>query len=559
MDGNSIRLLLIEDDPDDALLMRKMLARQQEALPHFEVECVGRIHDGIQYLAHHKIDMVLLDLTLPDSRGMESFSMLRGYMLSTPIVVLTDLDDDSVALEAVRHGAQDYLIKRRIDRSMLVRTILYAMERHRIKQELNLTTDKLKKANAELEKLSLLDPLTELLNRRGLQQVLSRELAGRTRLGTDLIAMLVDLDDFKRINDTLGYTVGDVVLKEVAAKLQTCLRATDYVARVGGDEFIILLPHTRVAEGTLVAEKVRLTLAEGTIMLADQKIVVTSSLGVFTVTETTQSIEELLSKAHHLIHQSKVAGKNRVVSDHEMLSERRQGIDFKTKIFDGISQGNLVQSVKQPLIKLDDESVAGYEFLTRLKVPGFEMPDAFFRLAMEANILTVIDHYCFKQAVKVSFDLKPGMQIHLNLFPSTLLSIPPKQLLERMNLGEKKRQYCIEISEKQIIGSPAYLVDILKTLKDAGVMIAIDDVGFGHSCLESLILLEPDVIKIDRSCIFGISRETCLVRTLQRLIKVADSLGTQIIAEGIETREDLEVLKELGVEYGQGFLFGRPA
>jgi EAL domain-containing protein (putative c-di-GMP-specific phosphodiesterase class I) len=187
------------------------------------------------------------------------------------------------------------------------------------------------------------------------------------------------------------------------------------------------------------------------------------------------------------------------------------------------------------------------------------MPEDFFRLCMEENILTLVDHRCFKNCVAASLSLPKGIRRHLNLFPSTILDIPPQHLIGSLPDDDTRKDYCIEISEKQIIGDPSYLKETVEVFRNAGLLVAIDDVGYGRSCLESAVLLEPDVIKIDKTFVTGVSKDQSRLRSLKRLLNVAASLGAEVVAEGIEYREDLEALKDLGVKSGQGYLWGMPA
>ncbi|MEI8345799.1 MAG: EAL domain-containing protein, partial [Candidatus Omnitrophota bacterium] len=165
----------------------------------------------------------------------------------------------------------------------------------------------------------------------------------------------------------------------------------------------------------------------------------------------------------------------------------------------------------------------------------------------------------FKNCVTASKDLPPAIKRHLNIFPSTMIDIPVRNLLQVFEESTLNGSYCIEISEQQIIGDPSYLVEAVTQLKKSGVEIAIDDVGFGRSCLESLILLEPDVVKIDKKLVNGISKNEWCEHSLKRFLKVTEALGSEVIAEGIETLEDMETLVSLGVKYGQGYYLGRPA
>jgi diguanylate cyclase len=552
-----IGVLIIEDDPRDAAAAEKILASCKEK-PGFSPTRAASLAEAKRLLEKDRTDLILLDLTLPDGSGVDALESLQVLAPDAPIVLFTNLDDEPTAVKALQKGAQDYLIKAPSDRAAFLRTLRHAVERHQYRRALEHVTGELREANTMLERLALLDPLTGLLNRRGLQQVLSREVHQIRRDGAELLVLLVDIDDFKRINDALGYAVGDVVLKEIARKLQVSLRATDEVARIGGDEFMILFPQTRRAEGMRVAEKVRLALSGTPLSLPSGPLRVTASLGLLAVSNATPSIDELLSQAHVILTRSKRSGKNRVSYG---WSATPHGEDRHplTTVLNGLRGGESLRAVMHPIYNLEDEREVGFEFLSRLLPGSFEMPDDFFRLSLEANILTLVDHRCFKNCVAAASMLPAGIRRHVNLFPSTIIDIPVQHLVEALPRNGARKDFCIEISEQQIIGDPSYLVGIVDAFKREGVLVAIDDVGYGRSCLESVVLLEPDLVKIDKVCVNGIGRDESRARSLKRLIKVANSLGAEIVAEGIESRDDLDVLRDLGVKSGQGFLWGVPA
>lgn len=549
-----IRVLLVEDSPHDARSIRAMLESQPFDLTH-----VTRLAAGLERLAGSAADVVLLDLGLPDVTGLDGLSRVQRAAPDKPILILTHRDDEPTAISALHCGAEDYLVKSRLDGPTLSREIRFAIERHRFGRAVQQAALELRQANETLELLVLLDPLTELLNRRGLQRVLSRELEGVRREGSDLLAVLVDIDDFKSVNDTFGHAVGDVVLREVARKMKRALRATDSVARIGGDEFLVLLPNTRRAEGLRVAEKIRLALSGCPIEVPASPLHLTVSVGAISVTSATPSIDELLSRTHRVLSRSKRAGKNRVSCDWSYDDPGPEDGDPLSLILRELSHGERLRTVFQPIYDLESEREVGYEALTRLAAGSFGMPNDFFRLSMEANMLTLVDHRCFKNGISASAALPGSVRRHLNVFPSTLIDIPVHHLLRELPSDDTRRQYCIEISEQQIIGDPSYLAGPVRAFREEGVLVAIDDVGHGRSCLESMVMLEPDVVKIDKACVQGISVNPSRARSLRRLLKVAGSLGAETIAEGIETREDLEVLKEMGVKSGQGYLWGVPA
>lgn len=552
-----LSVLLVEDNTADAAATEKILLASKER-PAFVVARAKSLAEARAHLDLARPDLILLDLTLPDGTGTDALESLQHRAPDATVVFLTNLDDEPTAHSALQKGAQDYLIKSTEDPRAFVRTLRHAVERHRYRRMLEHVTGELRETNAMLERLALLDPLTGLLNRRGLQQVLSREVHHVRRDGTELLVLLVDIDDFKRINDALGYAVGDVVLKEIARKLQVSLRATDEVARIGGDEFMILFPQTRRAEGMRVAEKVRLALSGSPLSLPTGPLRVTASLGLLAVSKATPSIDELLSQAHVILTRSKRAGKNRV-SYGWSATPHDEDRHPMTTVLNSLRAGESLRAVMHPIYNLEDEREVGFEFLSRLYPGSFEMPDDFFRLSLEANILTLVDHRCFKNCVAAASMLPAGIRRHVNLFPSTILDIPVQHLVEALPANGVRKDFCIEISEQQIIGDPSYLVGIVDSFKRERVLVAIDDVGYGRSCLESVVLLEPDLVKIDKVCVNGIGRDESRTRSLKRLIKVANSLGAEIVAEGIESRDDLEVLRDLGVKSGQGYLWGVPA
>jgi diguanylate cyclase (GGDEF)-like protein len=229
MSRQPIRVLIVEDNPADARLIREHLsgARVTGTLaPAFQWVLADRLAAGLARLAEGGIDAVLLDLSLPDSQGLDTFVKAQAQAPDVPMVVLTGLDDEAVALQAMQAGAQDYLVKGQIDRSLLGRAIRYAVERHRLQ--------------ADLRAMSLTDPLTGLYNRRGFYALAEQQLRMAGRTGRSLLLFFADMDGLKRINDTAGHVEGDRALQAVAEVLQRTFRASDIVARLGGDEFAIL-------------------------------------------------------------------------------------------------------------------------------------------------------------------------------------------------------------------------------------------------------------------------------------------------------------------------------
>lgn len=548
-----IKVLLIDDDPEDVGLIQEVLTRVNGHGPAFDLKTAGNLEAGLTCLEEKSMDIVLLDLQLPDSKGIETFNRISERAPDIPIIILSVIYDDALAMEALRRGAQDYLFKREANHEVLVRTIHFAVERHRLRKDLA-------GANARLEKLSLLDPVTELFNRRGLQEILSREIRRIQNKSSSLLALLIDLDDFKKMNSALGHKAGDVILREVAAKLQSVLRPTDYSGRPGGDEFVVLMPETHFAEGMRIAEKIRLAVSTTRISVSSfEDICMTASIVMINASnvdphESGGNLDDMITRMRQTLTKAKPRSKNKLYF--EEIASFENNLE---EIPDQLGDATKYSVLGQPIFDLIERKEVGYELLSRSVIKGFESPDDFFRAALEANMLVKVDYQCLRHCLEAAQLLPEGLQYHFNLYPATLINLPVDNLLALFSRYKSKNSYTIEISEQQIIGDPAYLLESVSALKRAGISVAIDDLGFGRSCLESLILLEPDIVKIDKKCVTGINEDDQTpMKSLKRLVKMARSLGAEVIAEGIETQKDLEMLKSLGVKFGQGFLWGKP-
>ena len=288
-----------------------------------------------------------------------------------------------------------------------------------------------------------------------------------------------------------------------------------------------------------------------------KKIRITVSIGLAPVSLQVISVDEILGLTDPLLMESKKHGKNQVFYEHhEAFSGNARRSTQIPDYISALRRGEHFFAVKQPIHDLRDSSITGFEFLTRMHHQSFNMPNDFFRAALENNMITLVDHHCFNTCVAASNLITEAAHRHINLLPSTIMDIPAAKLIEKLSGSS---QHCIEISEQQILGDSTHLVEAIQLLKRAGVKVAMDDVGFGNTCLENLFFIEPDILKIDKKCIMGISYNFTLQKTLRRILKIAEDLNATVIAEGIETREDLDTLLRLGVQFGQGYYLSMPA
>lgn len=289
------KILLIEDNPGDARLIQEMLAEAKAST--IEIECLDNLSDGLERLSRGGIDLVLLDLLLPDSQGIETFTSVYSKVSGVPIIVLSVLDDEALAVEAVKQGAQDYLVKGQFNGNLLACSIRYAIERQRLLRELE----------QMMHLLSFVDDLTGLYNRRGFSFLAQQQLKLAERTKRAMFLFFADLDGMKWINDTLGHQEGDRALKETAEVLKETFRESDIIARMGGDEFVILVVEASGASAESVVARLQKNLeAHNTPGGHRQKYKLSLSLGVARFNpEHPCSIEELMAQADTLMYRHK--------------------------------------------------------------------------------------------------------------------------------------------------------------------------------------------------------------------------------------------------------------
>ncbi|KAA3604335.1 MAG: GGDEF domain-containing response regulator [Planctomycetota bacterium] len=552
----SIRVLVVEDDLALSDWIQTLLGKTERL--DFQVETAENLNEALGRFQLEQFDVIILDLDIPEDRGVDPIGRLRAAKSDIPILALSFQEDLASAAAALKHGAQAHLHKNLLDRNSLLRHIHSAMLATGRRAQLEALTRALIVSHAHLERLAEVDPLTKVLNRRGLQRVLTRELGWQRRLGSPLVAILADLDDFKAINDHYGHASGDLVLQEIARRLQAALRATDYVARVGGDEFLLLLPQTSLEEGVSVSEKVRVALESQPFRIDRvHEETITASLGTVKIRPRTARVLDLLSQTKSVLQQSKSLGKNLTSFQEAVADPQPVAHPGKPELAQLVEKAHF-RVMRQPIFRLSDLTPVACELFSRSTLRNLELPEQFFSLARDAQILPQVDLLCLRCCVEDAQLQDPAIRIHLNLFPTTLIEIPPDEILDAFPVGADLSRYVVELDENHIIGDPSYLEPGVRVLQEAGVQLAITRVGFGNSFLESLILLEPDYVKLAPRLIQGVGTNPQRRRPLLRLIHVLDALETQIMAEGLEMVEDLEALQSIGILYGQGYHLAPP-
>lgn len=411
------------------------------------------------------------------------------------------------------------------------------------------------------------DPLTGLFNRRRFQEDLERELAEAERYGGHGALLLLDLDGFTYINDSLGHLAGDELLKSLAVVLRQPLSATDIVARLGGDEFAVLLPQLGPDEALVVARHLLRALHEHRITFGGQRIGVTASIGITLFPAHGTTRHELLSRADQAMHRAKETGRNSLcVYTHSqggtsLVTTQRT---WEERIHDALQQDRFVLHM-QPILDLRSQQISQYEALLRMVGDNGELvpPVAFLDVAERAGFMQAIDRWVVRRAIRMIAEYqRKGRELSLgiNLSGRAFSDLELLLLIQRelTAAAVNPSRLVLEITETVAITDIDQARRFIETLRELGCRFAIDDFGTGFSSVYYLKHLPVDYVKIDGNFIRNLPRDLVDQQLTRALVEVARVLGKQTIAEFVGDAETVRLLKDYGVDYAQGFYIGKP-
>lgn len=422
-----------------------------------------------------------------------------------------------------------------------------------------------KRFESQLEFLASHDPLTNLFNRRRFQEELEGRLAYAERYGNCGALLFLDIDNFKYVNDTLGHSEGDKLLIALANLTQKRLRETDILARIGGDEFALFLPNIDLNNALSVAEQVRKSVQQSIVALNNQFAGITVSIGIALFPEHGNTMKTLLTSADLAMYHAKENGRNQscvYTPDHKTKIELR--LSWEERIREALKQEKFILYL-QPILDLRNNSVAGYEALLRMidKDGEIILPGDFLDIAEQFGLIHDIDRWVVSQAIEIIAKRKfaeNNWNLEVNLsgtvFNDTEILSLTKQKLSKYSVDP--RTLVFEITETAVIPSMVKAQSYITTLKSLGCKFALDDFGSGFSSFYYLKHLPIDYIKIDGSFICNLPNDHVDQHMVKAIVEVARGLGKETVAEFVSDEETVQILKNYGVDYAQGYYIGIP-
>lgn len=405
----------------------------------------------------------------------------------------------------------------------------------------------LEENNQRLEELAHRDPLTGLANHRRFQEVLGKELGYARRDGRPLAVVMLDIDHFKRINDSRGHPFGDELLFGAAASLRSAMRGLGVVARVGGDEFGLVIPDADGARALALAEAARTAVEAAAPMRGSLQC----SAGIACFPEDARNAGALLQLADGALSWAKDAGRarsRRYDREHVFVVTEEQREDFSELI----AKPAAVQPVFQPIVSLGSGEAVGFEALARFEGKPALPPSWWFSQAHRFGLGAALEAEAVRAALATA-NRPPGCFLSVNLSPSALSSPETGGALP-----DDLHGVVIEITEEERVLDVDALQRHLDPLRARGARIAVDDAGEGYAGLQQVMSMRADIIKLDRALVADVHADPAKIALIGSLVHFARSTGAVICAEGVETLDELRVLIHLGVAYGQGWALGRP-
>jgi diguanylate cyclase (GGDEF)-like protein len=575
-------LLLVDDEEEVRAALERVLRHDG-----YNILQANSGLEGLEVLAKHGVGVIISDQRMPGMSGVEFLTRVKELYPQTIRIVLSGTGDFETVTAAINQGAIYKFFTKPWDNDVLRVDVMEAFWRQELAQEKDHLLQQIQSANELLAQVNLdlaaamelkdsqidrvvhYDTLTNLPNRLLFLDRLDQELTRAHREKSMMAILAIDLDRFKQINDSFGHPVGDQLLQVVAERLTSQIRACDTVARVAGDEFCLVLTGVKNANATGdVAQKLLDSFAHNPVSIGDSEIFVTLSIGISIYPVDGLNTTTLLKNADAALHQAKNEGRNNFqYYTGQMNATAWQRLKLETELRRALDREEFVLYY-QPKVDMDSGKMVGMEALLRWQSPerGLVAPGEFIPLLEETGLILPVGEWVLRAACKQARAWQaaglPDIHIAVNL--STLQFKQPDfsglvlGILQENGLDPALGSIELELTESLLMNNAAGAVETLIKLHEAGIQFSIDDFGTGYSSLSYLKRFPISSLKIDQSFVRDLSIDKEDEAIVAAIIALGRSLGLKVIAEGVETTEQLTLLRKKGCNEMQGFLFSRP-
>jgi len=540
-------IIIADDDPSILLLLRHILTSE-----NYDVTEASSGMEAIELCREFTFDLAIFDLVMPDVDGITACKEITFQTSNPPpVLIITSLDDDASVNRAFEAGAIDYITK----------PINWSVFKQRVKRIVES-----EKNRKKVKRLEFHDSLTGLPNRTLLLDRLESATLRAQRNNTLLALLMVDIDNLKLINETLGHHNGDKVILSVANRLSKAIRNTDTLSRSGGDEFNLIIENIQQLEDVgLMAAKFSRTI-EHNMTIMDQDIHIKASIGISIYPQDGKDIGSLLSNADSALYRAKDQGGNIYeFYSPELGRKARRRLELENNLRRALENNELIVYY-QPKVDLITDEAYGMEALVRWNHPeqGIISPDEFIPIAEETGLIIQLGQQVIEKACKQFKqwqDIKlPVTNISINVSARQFKEQDLVTLLQDV-LNENQLDAThieLELTESTLLKNEDKAESILNQLHNMGIKISIDDFGTGYASLAYLKRLPIDILKIDKSFTDGILHDPDDIAIVNAIYGLAKGFELRLVAEGIETQGQLEKIRDLGVDYGQGYFWSPP-
>ncbi len=546
--GKRELVLVVDDDRSTRLTITNAL--EADGL---KIEQATNGQHAIEKFCQYGPDLIIMDAVMPVKNGFEASREIKQLPEGriTPILMITALENDESVERAFKSGAADFIPK----------PINLAVLRQRVKRVLDA-----RKSEEKVKQLAYNDGLTGLPNRIAFSDRLQQDLAYARRNGNQLAVMFIDIDHFKDVNDNLGHAAGDELLKILAERVGGCVRSEDTLARLGGDEFVVVLSAVHGPKGADIAAQNILKALSTPFQVVGKEIYVGASIGISIFPDDGTDREALLKNADTAMYRAKALGRNNYqFYTLEMSASISERIDLEADLRRVIQQDELILYF-QPKIDVNKSKVVGAEALVRWQHPkrGFLLPGIFIPIAEDAGLIGQIGGWAMRTAceqfknwqVEYGYFGRVAVNVSVREFMATNFVDGVKNCLELTGLDAEYLE--LEITENTVLEHADETIEKLNRLGDMGVKVAIDDFGVGYSSFNYLKRLQVQVLKIDRSFIRDVPEDKSGSAVIDGMIQLAHKLDLEVVAEGVETKDQYEFLRRHDCDIIQGYLISKP-